>query len=68
MGGGGTFSFLLSHPLLITSPAIFVPKTKHRVLKHIYNCDLLFLSVFILFLIMLVLGILKLWGYLTGGF
>lgn len=60
--GGEAFSFLLPHPLLISSPAIFVPKTKHRVLKHIYNWNVLFLSVSVLFLILLVLDILKLWG------
>lgn len=55
-----SFSCFLSYPLLIFSSAIFVPKTKHRVLKYIDNHDLLFLSVSILFL-MLVLSILKLW-------
>lgn len=40
-----------------------VPITKHRALKQIYNCDILFLSLSILFLIMPVLGILKLWDH-----
>lgn len=63
--------FQLSHlpaiyykPILPRNRTIFIPKMKHSVLKHIYNCDILFLSLSILFLIMPVLVILKLWDHL----
>ena len=58
------FSSLIHFPSNIPAQSppqpLFVPKTKNRVLKHVYNCNILFLIVSILFLIMPVLGILKL--------